>query len=230
MIQQNVRRTKTNVKRELGYYFLPKQYDNAPGHPRLNVVLSSTPTGEHFDPEHVIYTVCAVANRDRGIEHLIVHHNWLGKRVYRVCAGFVRLTDRRGKSVEAYSFGGELQIRAGRDKTIAKLTSSAPILELSQINMHCMADLLATEVEVLLARRRAAWIHRDLVDYERRLAAVEPQVLYRSCIEALKARSQNCLHDGDMNTLNAFKRFLTAESEHLAQRMSEPSRSLEDIL
>ncbi|MBN1313135.1 MAG: hypothetical protein JXB30_17120, partial [Anaerolineae bacterium] len=219
----------TNTKKELGYYFLPKQYDNAPGRPRLNVVLSATPTGEHFDPENVIYPIAAVANRDRGIEHLIVHHNWLGKKTYRVCAGFVRLTDRRGKSVEAYSFGGDLQINAGRDKTIAKLTSCAPILELSQVRRHYMADVLATEAEVLLARRRATWIRRDLADYERRLAAVAPEVLYRSCIEALKDRFQHCPPDGDINTINAFRHFLTAESKYLAQQESGPYRLLEDI-
>ena len=178
----------------------------------------------------MIFTVAAVTNQDRGIEHLLVHHNWLGKKTYRVCVGFVRMTDRRGKSVEAYTFGGDLQIDAKQGKTIASLSSRAPILEVSQAHTHYIADLLATEVEVLLARRRAAWIQRDLIKYERRLAAVKPLVLYRSCIEVLKERFQHCPPDGDVATNTAFRRFLVLESSYLAKQDSEPASLLEDIL
>lgn len=215
--------------KELGYSFQPKQCDE-PGCPRLEIILHGKPTGKHFDPERVLLTVAETTIPENAIEHLSIHHNWHGKQNYRVCAGSVRMTDRYGKSVDAYIFGGDLQIEAGQEKTIVSLSSPAPILELSQGYTSTLADMLAAEVEVLLARRRAFWTRHNPAEYERRLAVVEPLALYHTCIDTLKERFRSFPCDGQANTLKALKCFLQDESQKLIEQRSQLPSPLADIL
>lgn len=165
---------------ELGYSFLPAAEPHDIGHAQLNVVLRPAPTERHFDPEVV---VCAVAVVSGGVMTLRAHHPWILDTTYRVCAGHIRLEDRKGKQVTAFTFGGELRIDSEAHRTLCRFISPAPILEHSR-QRDTLEVLLGEEVEVLFAERRAA--HNNDDGFERRLAAADPLQLYRACLAALR--------------------------------------------
>jgi hypothetical protein len=74
--------------------------------------------------------------------------------------------------------------------------------------------MLAVEIEVLLAKRRAAWVH-DLGAFEKRLAAAEPLVLYRACLEALKEKFWDLAFEAPVEPLRRFARSLETETRRL---------------
>ena len=59
---------------DLGYCFEPRERSGSPGHPRLAIALSETPTLRYFDPE----AVCLVVVEDDGVFRETVHHPWPG--------------------------------------------------------------------------------------------------------------------------------------------------------
>ncbi|MEZ4591286.1 MAG: hypothetical protein R3D55_09090 [Chloroflexota bacterium] len=165
---------------DLGYIFYPSEFSHYPGHPRLDVILTTEPTERHFDPSKVQFQVISAQNH---LEHLTIHHPWTGGARFRVCAGRIFITDRINKKVEAFTFGGNLQILAESDHTVCALTSPAPIFDLTVT--HNLPMWLTAEVEILLAQQKAHWQphHHDLFDAH--LAQIEPFVLYTSCLQAL---------------------------------------------
>jgi hypothetical protein len=166
---------------ELGYSFLPAAEPHDIGYAQLNVVLRPAPTEQHYDPEVV---ACAVAIASGGVMTLRVHHPWILDATYRVCVGHIRLEDRKGKQVTAFTFGGELHIDSDAHHTLCRFISPAPILEHSREH-NTLEVLLSEEVEVLFAERRAAARHND-DDFERRLAAADPLQLYWACLATLR--------------------------------------------
>lgn len=218
-----------NGDKEQGYSFYPKQYDHAPGFPRLDIILRAIPTEMHFDPEHVWLTIAAVTLPEADIEHLLIHHNWHGRPQYRACAGTVRMTDRRGKIEEAFTFGGDIAVHAEEDKTIVTLTSPAPILHLFKPPMSSITSLLAAEVQVLLAERGAVWLRQKPGEFEHRLANADPLTLYRSCIEALKDRFHD-YPDDENESIKAFRHFLQFEASYQTGQAGGPPQLLADIL
>jgi hypothetical protein len=172
-----------NLKeREYGYYFHSREHSDSPGHPQLDVLLRSVPTGKHFDPEKLSITV---APKHRGTEFLKVHHPWPGQEQYRACAGRVILQDRKGKKVEAFTFGGDLRIESEEMLTACVLTSPAPILE--RTGTSSIPELLAEETEIIFAERRADW-EPDHSTFKDRISAVDPFTLYCVCLESLKEK------------------------------------------
>jgi hypothetical protein len=166
---------------ELGYSFLSTAEPHDIGYAQLNVVIRPAPTEQHYDPEVV---VCSVAVAGGGVMALRVQHPWILAPTYRVCAGHIRLEDRKGKQVTAFTFGGEVHIDSDVHRTLCRFLSPVPILEHSRAR-NTLEVLLGEEVEVLFAERRAAARHSD-DDFERRLAAAEPRQLYWACLAALR--------------------------------------------
>lgn len=169
-------------KRDYGYYFHTREYSDSPGHPRIDILLRSAPTGKHFDPEKLFITI---ASEQRGAELLGVNHPWSGQEQYRACAGRVILRDRKGKKVEAFTFGGDLRIESEGKLTACVLTSPAPILE--RTGTSSIPELLAEETEIIFAERRADW-ESDHSTFKDRLAAADPFILYCICLESLKEK------------------------------------------
>ena len=169
---------------DLGFIFYPSEIPHYPGHPRLDVILTEHPTERHFDPTKVQYQIASPQNR---IEHLTIHHPWTSGNKYRVCAGRIFIADRIGKRVEAFTFGGELQVFSDQQHTICALISSAPILDLCAA--HNLPMWLTAEVEILLAEQKAhgSSHHDDEVDLH--LASLDPLLLYASCLQALHDKS-----------------------------------------
>ena len=168
---------------DLGYVFYPNETPDHPGHPRMDVIIPAIATHQHYDPQKVQFQIVSPT---KNIEHLIVHHPWtLGKK-YQVCAGRILLTDHTAKCVEAFSFGGNLQIFTNDKHTVCALKSDAPIIPL--FTTHDLPMWIVAEVEILLAQQRAHWNPQHPHDFETHLATVNPFLLYISCLYALQAR------------------------------------------
>ncbi len=173
----------THPSLAFGYDFAPACPADHPCHRTLTVVLRPAPTERHYDPERAEWPV---VSRDGDLETLTLYHPWPESGAYRVAAGRVILADRKGKVVEAFSFGGALRVEAVAEHVIARLESPAPILPL--LTPGSAAVLLANQVEILLAQRRAAWDSRGKPQlFEGRLAAADPHLLYVACLAHLHA-------------------------------------------
>lgn len=165
---------------DLGYIFYPSEIPHYPGHPRLDVILTTSPTERHFDPVKIQFSAISSSNR---LEHLTIHHPWPLRRDYRICAGRIFITDRINKKVEAFTFGGELQILSDKDHTVCALISPAPILDLC--TTHNLPMWLTAEVEILLAQQKAHWQPHHPDSFDAHLAQLDPLLLYYSCLQAL---------------------------------------------
>ena len=155
--------TKT-TESHLGYIFYPSDFRHSPGYQRLEVRIRSLPTNLHYDPERVSFPI-VIENGMK--ETLKIFHPWRYAPEYQVCAGSIVLEDRKGKQVEAFTFGGNLQIRTQDEITICTFESEAPILEMGTDDP--IQELLIEEVDILLAERSAAALP-DAFEFEQRLA------------------------------------------------------------
>jgi hypothetical protein len=150
----------------------------------MDVIIQQKPTRRHYDPEQVQYRVVAPSG---SIEHLTVCYPWtLGTR-YRSCAGRIVLTDRKGKRVEAFSFGGDLQILSAADHTVCGLQSTAPIFHL--VSTTDLPMWITAEVEILLAEQKAHWDPTHPHNFEEKLVKANPFLLYASCLKAIQEKA-----------------------------------------
>ncbi len=171
------------VNEQLGYCFHPPADPHELGHPQLDVVIRSIPTGEHFDPESF---TCLIATAS-GSTKLNVVHSWAQDNTYRVCAGEIDIEDARHEHVKAFTFGGTLQIISDDRRTICQITSPAPLLEHARQTLS-LEELFIEEVLILFAQRRAV---QDDDVFDCRLAAADPLLLYRACLMALRDKFED---------------------------------------
>jgi len=205
-------------RHELGYEFSSTIQHGQNDHTRLDVTLHLTPTEKHFDPKLVFFLV----SDDEEIEHLTITYNGLHKNKYRVVAGLVRIQDRKGKVVFAFTFGGDLQIEKEGQEKICTLISKAPIL---QFNRPPTIRFIV-EVEIFLAKRRAFWGSTP-DEFEKRLASVEPHILYKACLEYILEKFIDSFRENSMH----LKYYLQAKlhilhNEHKLPGYSPPLREL----
>ncbi len=172
------------MQTDLGYHFYPSEHPDLPGHLRLDVTIYREPTLEHFDPKKASFEV---ADPELGIEHAHIKHPWPGPERLQATAGYIRLLDRRGRVVEAFTFGGSLEVEVHPDHTRCSLVSPAPIFHVT--DKQDLPALLVTEFEALLAIRRAGWSGAD-VDFNRQLAGLPPLVLFAVGLDEVEARLQ----------------------------------------
>jgi len=211
------------MSQELGYMFFPGRRTSEPGFSSLKIVICKKPSGLHFDPKSVRLNVYSQAT---GVNSLTIHHGAGSVGQYRVVAGLVHIEDKIGKTVDAVCFGGNLTIDTNDPEcTICTLSSPAPIL--GDYSEHSVACILAEETEILLAERRSAWDGKE-DEYERRLGAVEPLMLYFACLVSLQE------HIKKIHMLNEEEsyRLLSVIRAELQQSAMTPGEleSLEDIL
>lgn len=201
---QSMENLRAKQEPDLGYYFHPNDDADHPGHPRLDVILRATPTERHFDPVRASFVVASTSG---GTDKLVVHHPWgLGQR-YRVCAGRINLMDRRGKPVEAFSLGGDLQIECDQRRTVCMLRSPAPIFHLySALDMPVC---FVSEMEILLAQQKAHWNPAHPHAFEEHLARVEPLQLYACLLQCMDDKGDD-LHSGS-GTLDFDMRHFVAD-------------------
>jgi len=172
---------------DLGYTFTHEQHSIADGFPKLLVFLRDVPTGIHFDPEAITLTTV-----DHGLpDEIVIHHPHPHHGELPVVTGRVILTDRKGKKVEFFTFGGTLTIEQKPQLTQCTLDSPAPILMLTE--KEAAPALFAEDVEVILAERRASWIH-DEDKFDRRLANTEPFTLFVVALDSLQRKIEVLPH------------------------------------
>ncbi len=194
----------------LGYYFHPSDRSHSPGHPGFTVVIEATPTMEHFDPQYLQLPIRAPSELDQsdGVEMLKVHHPWPEDRgEFHVTPGSIIVSDRSWTKVEAFTFGGEMHVRTEEDRTRCEVESPAPILWLFEENLIPM--MLAENVEMILAERRAIW-HRRQEGFEARLARVQPSALYMACLGHLHTRFGASQHK-ELPRIQGFLEFIEDE-------------------
>jgi hypothetical protein len=176
---------------ELGYTFYPGRRPSEPGFSRLDIVLSAIPSEQHFDPRFVRLSV---SSRLFGIETLRIRYGWKSSNHYQVLAGQIHIEDKIGKTVEVFTYGGDLDVDASDLKsTHLKITSPAPIM--GDFREHSAARIIAEESEILLAERRSAWEGKE-EEYEERLANTDPRLLYYTCLISLQERIKR-IHMGN---------------------------------
>lgn len=164
---------------KLGYWFSPPDSKQAPGGNRLEVIIEANPSLKHFDPKKISLKV---KSEDGFLEHINIVHPWYFETSYQALTGLVEIVDRKGKKEEAFIFGGNLIIEAEETSTTCRLSSSAPILQVSRVGSQHM--MFIEEVEILLAERSASLLgeHRS---YEIHLATADPFQLYLACLQSL---------------------------------------------
>jgi hypothetical protein len=192
-----------------GYHFEPPAPPDHPGHRRLTVVLRPHPTERHYDPELAEWPIVTLLGE---LDRLAVFHPWPMSGEYRAAPGRVVLTDRKRKVVEAFTFGGTLQLEASAGLVVARLESPAPILPL--LPPHDVAELLADEVEILIARRRAHWDEaRQPYALDEHLARVDPLSLFQACLVELQrlfAATPAIFHDTQRRLAHYLRQELAA--------------------
>jgi hypothetical protein len=215
---------------DFGYSFEPPAPAGYPVHRRLTVVLRPRPTERHYDPERAEWPVVSPHGE---LDRLTVFHPWPVSSEQRAALGRIILADRKGKAVEAFSFGGTLRITASDEQVVAVLESPAPILPL--LPPQTVAEALVDEIEILLARRRAHWDSQPqphaAAAFEERLARAEPLALYQACLAALRAQlaaTPAAFHDAEHHLAGFVRREIAALEQ--AGHWSLHPLSLEDLL
>lgn len=169
-----------DVKQSIIFY--PASDPHALGHPQLDVTLFAQPTGADDDLESVDFVV---ATGKGEVEHLLVQHPWPWPGHYRVGADYVTMLTRYSEIVDAFTWGGELEIRSDDTQTLCSLTSPVPIFDLD--DMDSLEDELANRFDAVVAGWRAQWQREDIT-FEAGLAQTEPGVLYAVALTEMQAR------------------------------------------
>ena len=203
-----------NLKNEpdLGYIFFPATYDDAPGHPRFDVVMHTQPTQRHFDPTNVAFWANSPTYH---VEHITIHHPWRDGYRRNVLPGRLIIRDRRNKEVEAFTFGAKVQIHSNESQTICTFTSPAPILHL--ISTRSAATYFANEAEGFLARYKAILG----LDYMERMAEIDPILLYGDCLFAIQEKLTH-LPDAYTEEHHHLQQWIPKEIKRLAMEGKRP--------
>ena len=163
---------------------LDEEREHEPGYAVLEAQMRDLPTEHHFDPLYFSLQIAVPG----GMCETVIEHPWPGEATLRVCAGAIDLIDRKGKRLDAFTFGGTLHIQPEDEVTLVRFSSPAPILV--EEGYNSFEGLMTDEVEIILAARRAAW-GNDCDGFEARLAAAEPLGLYFGCLRAVLARLES---------------------------------------
>ena len=208
---------------KIGYMYHYPRLDNLTDTFRLDIFISSIPTKKHFD---VLRAHFFVKTQEGVVRRLTITHPWTYEEIARVCAGVIILEDRNKKEEEAFTFGGQLKIKAEEMQTVCTMVSTAPILEISRATpLH---SLLVEEMEILFAERQAKYTNRH--EYEAKLGNADPLDLYLACLKELREKFEQFPHMD--NEYLQFLRYLHTEEHRLeaAGLFRKPRPELEDIL
>ena len=207
---------------KIGYLYHYPRLDHPTENFRLDIFISSTPTEEHFDVQHAHFQI---KTPEESIEKLTVLHPWTLQKTARVCAGVVIMEDRNKAKKEAFTFGGDLKITSQAEQTICTLSSTAPILDISDASP--MRRFFVDELEILFAERRAAFKNHRL--YEKALIHADPLELYLASLKYLIEKFEKFPHKN--STYRQFLGFLYTERHrlHAAQIFMDAAPTLDDL-
>jgi hypothetical protein len=215
---------------ELGYRFVAGRNPQSIGYPRLEINILCAPSERHFDPKIAqipIFTLKESVSPHK-IDQLEIYHPWVYRDTYQVAPGLVTLADRKGKKVEAYTFGGKLTIDSDEYCTTCVLQSDAPIIEINHANRAIMK--LIDEVEIILAEQRANRA-ADIGDFEARLEKVPVSKLYMACLMELEKKVKEAQGRGG-NVDRKLSELIEGEKQFMRKEGSWPENppSFSEIL
>lgn len=208
-----------------GYYLLPRFHELGPGNTGLLVAIRETPTKMHFDPDAIhlrLRDQDGIANWTK----LDLRGSFRGSR--HVCPGHIVLSDRLGKQIRFYVFGGSLEASSIPGETVYSLRSPAPILLITE-SPRTIPNLLASETEVILGGLQARW-ESDQEGFLRRLASIDSLQFYQASLCSI---GQHCTRTEALQEV--FEELCTAlqEEEHWLKESGRwliPPPSLETLL
>jgi hypothetical protein len=188
---------------ELGYVFYPSAEGFSIGYAELDVFVSDADAAEGFVPTELVLSTWddlgPVDDPDLGgsdpasgagiMRTAIFAHTAAGVQddvTCRVAPGFVTVQGKSGGELSAYCFGGSLVYRQKGNGLACRLTSPAPIFNLSEEGLGWsengilgIVDGLESEIPTLRAQ-----IGADMANtFDQRLARTDPRLLYAASLD-----------------------------------------------
>lgn len=212
---------------DIGYYFHKDDNNNSIGASALGINIYAQPTLHHFDPDHVD---AYIVNSENQLEFITIFHPWIRKKEFTLAAGLITISDRLGKKVEAFSFGGTVMVNTFLEKTSSLFVSPAPILQLRSDQSLTMSEMLAEEVIKLLAIYKAEYYPKNR-DFELRLSSLPPLPLYIASLHSIIKQYSKILDDQSPKIFE-FKRFLRHSYSEIKEKnpIQYQGTTLEDLL
>jgi hypothetical protein len=120
------------------------------------------------------------------MKELIISHPWLdpGQNTYRITPGRFRIWEKDEDIHYGLCLGGELLINREADFTHCIVKSDAPIFNL-QDEINSPGMMLASEVEALLAERRADWGENE-EGFFQKLSQTDPLRLFSAFVARIE--------------------------------------------
>jgi hypothetical protein len=165
-----------------GLTFHPSPYDPPLGYAGFDVALGDAPSARYFDARRLSFPIEVDGVLKRGL----VEHPWGQSPELRFAAGRIRLDAHDDDHMELFGFGGVATITTTGGVTLCQVTSSAPLLPLTDDPNDPLA-LLESELEVMIAQDRARW-GADEYSHLDRLGHVAPLTLFAASFTALERR------------------------------------------
>lgn len=167
-----------------GLIFHPSRYDPPLGYTGFDVELRDEPSERYFDARRVSFPT----EEDGALKRQTAEHPWNQAPDLRFSAGRIRLDAHDGDHMELFGFGGMATITTNGNVTTCRVATPAPLLPLTDDPNDPLA-VLESELEVMLAQRRAQW-GADEYTHLDRWGHVEPMTLFASVLVALERRLQ----------------------------------------
>lgn len=174
----------------LGYIFYPFEHGFSLGYAQLDVYLGEGGKQEGFVPAEV--HVCTwdnggVFDGGAGMGRTTITAHASGEATHFVAPGFITVTGRNGDGeLEVYCFGGRLTCRLEQGAVLCRLTSSAPIFNLSEEGLDWSENSVLRVVDGLeseIAGLRAQFDDAAEIAFDLRLAQTDPRLLYVAGLE-----------------------------------------------
>lgn len=185
---------------DLGYVFVPFESRSSIGFHEMIVNITREPSESHFDP--VEMSMRAAGQDTDFVEHHTIFHPYTFGSSLRLIPGKICIKDRKGKRVEVFCFGGTLTIDSKSDGTQCHLVSKPPILYPNHAGVTVQD--LEDEIQILLARRRAAWIARGEEAFETKMLEIDPSLLCAACLAEIVKE----FNDQEMQSLGTNRRLM----------------------
>lgn len=163
-----------------GLVFYPSNYDPPLGHPGFDVYLTGSPRQRFFDAYRVIFPV----EQAGVLQRLMVKHNERLANDFTFVTGRIRLEAFDGDVVEIMTFGGHAVVSREGDETLCRVTSTAPLIPLSE-EYESPFVVLESELEIMLAKNRANW-GKDEGRHLDRLGDLDPMTTFVASICTLE--------------------------------------------
>lgn len=163
----------------LGYRLEPMSEHISSFYNCIVVRINARPTLKHFDPEWVSFPRIT----EHGyLDSMRISITWTGRATLPLAAGVVSVQDRKGKRVEFFSFGGQVELLREDKAVVLQICSDAPLLYLLYfVPSESTGCALATFALGQLARAKARW--DDNTAFERHLATIQPLRLFATILQ-----------------------------------------------